>query len=165
MPWKIEVVWCEGNAMQLLRWWLIHNYAGNIRSPHDDTPLCHQRQVIYTSDIVGRFDAFYRPSHSVSYQICTSFYCVLFSLHTHLFILGFLLLLTRWMWSIYRIWVSIMSVKSFRAKYVAFFREPSPQTICVSFVMIWLVFLPQIYIRNRLPWAMRKLANFRDMSC
>ena len=71
------------------------DYAGNIRSPHDDTPLCHQWQVIlHTSDIVGRFDAFYRPSHSVSYQIYTGFYCVLFSLHTQLFILGFLLLLT-----------------------------------------------------------------------
>ena len=103
MRWKIEVVWCEGNAMQLLRWWLIHNCAGNIRSPHDDTPLCHQWQVIYTSDIVGRFDALYRPSHSVSYQTYTGFYCVLFSLHTQLFILGFLLLLTRWKWSIYRI--------------------------------------------------------------
>ena len=82
------------------------DYAGNIRSPHDDTPLCHQWQVIlHTSDIVGRFDAFYRPSHSVSYQIYTGFYCVLFSLHTQLFILGFLLLLTRWKWSIYRICV------------------------------------------------------------
>ena len=56
---------------------------------------------IYTSDIVGRFDAFYRSSHSVSYQIYTGFYCVLFSLHTQLFILGFLLLLTRWKWSKY----------------------------------------------------------------
>ena len=82
------------------------DYAGNIRSPHDDTPLCHQWQVIlHTSDIVGRFDAFFRPSHSVSYQIYTGFYCVLFSLHTQLFILGFLLLLTRWKWSIYRICV------------------------------------------------------------
>ena len=43
---------------------------------------------------------------------------------------------------------TIMSVKSFRAKYVAFFREPSPQTICVSFVIIWLVVTPNIYTKS-----------------
>ena len=43
---------------------------------------------------------------------------------------------------------TIMFVKSFRAKYVAFFREPSPQTICVSFVMIWLVVTPNIYTKS-----------------
>ena len=43
---------------------------------------------------------------------------------------------------------TIMSVKSFRAKYVAPFREPSPQTICVSFVMIWLVVTPNIYTKS-----------------
>ena len=43
---------------------------------------------------------------------------------------------------------TIISVKSFRAKYVVFFREPSPQTICVSFVMIWLVVTPNVYTKS-----------------